>query len=165
MKTRINVGGDKRQLVIEMAGEITADTAFPKFFRENDNQKLAIQIKGIEYINSGGVRAWISWTTAMRQAFSGSEMSFELMPAIMVKQAAQIRGFLPADSKVKSFVVTYYCETCNATTDVIFEKGVSLDVSQSQDVLIKKISSTTCGACGAIAEIDAIPQDYMCLLD
>ncbi len=52
MKTRIDLSGDKHGIVIEISGEITADTAFPKIFRENEKQKLAIQVKGIDYINS-----------------------------------------------------------------------------------------------------------------
>lgn len=147
-----------------MSGEITSESPFPKIFRENDQQNIEIQFKGIDYINSGGVRAWISWTKAMRQAFLGSEMSFELLPAIMVKQAALIRGFLPTGSKVNSFIVTYYCETCQSNTEVVYEKGVSLDMSLKQNEIIAKLSNAACSSCGARAEIDAVPEDYLCLL-
>ncbi len=164
MKTKINITSDEKKMTIEMSGEITSESPFPKVMREHDEQKLEIQFKGIDYINSGGVRAWISWTKAMRQAFNGSEMSFDLIPAIMVKQAAQIRGFLPLDSKIKSFIVSYYCDHCHANLDLVFEKGINLDMSLSQSELIKTISMAKCDKCGSPAEIDAVPQDYICIL-
>ena len=161
MKTKFECRKDDSKLTLLVTGEITGETDFPSLHPDPE-RTLSIHFNDVRYINSGGVRNWISWIRKTNKAF-GTQIAFENLPPIFVRQAAQIKDFLPSNRVIESFVVPYYCSYCKTNTEILFEKDKNWNLAWDRAKLIQKLSHTICPSCSSIAEIDASPESYTIL--
>lgn len=160
MKTEITVSTANDITTVKVAGAITDQTRFPNVMAQNP-KKVIINLEKIAYISSGGVRGWMVWINAIEKGLNGaSHASLESVPSVFMKQAYHIQNFLPRGVEISSIIVPYYCDHCQSSMDVTFKKDVDLDSKLGRDDLIKKISSTKCIWCNAVADIDGNPEDY-----
>jgi anti-anti-sigma regulatory factor len=159
MGTKIDLKYEKDKMIVEFVGDIDAKTEFPNLARDAVRE-LVIDLSALGFINSGGVRSWISWIAAVNNALRGVAITFVNIPSISVRQAAQIKDFLPNGANIQSFVVPYYCDGCQTNTKVIYKNGVNWSSSWNQDEKLRKITYTKCPQCGAMIEIDAVPEHY-----
>jgi hypothetical protein len=159
MKTKIDVKFEKDKLIVEIIGEVNAQTEFPKLSR-GEIKSLVIDLNGLGYMNSGGIKSWVSWITGVNAAFRGALISFLNLPPVSVRQAAQIREFLPNGANIYSFIAPYYCDNCQTSTHITYKKGTNWSSTWEPDEKVRKISYTKCSNCGATIEIDAVPEHY-----
>jgi hypothetical protein len=155
----IDVKLKQKKIVVTLKGALNANTEFPKLTKDNANEIL-IDMDGVSYINSGGIKSWFVWFQDINQSLTGYPITFVKMPALSVRQAASIRGFIPQGSKVNSFYVPYFCESCNNNSSVLYKNGENWDSNWSREDKIKKISESRCPKCNSVVEIDAIPEHY-----
>ena len=159
MKTNFELKIDQNKLVVELKGEINAQTDFPQLTK-GGAKELVIDLAGIGYMNSGGVKNWMSWIAAVNNAFRGTAITFVNLPSVSARQAAQIKDFLPNGANIQSFIVPYYCNSCMINAKVLYKKGVNWDSSWEPEEKIRKITYTKCPTCGTMIEIDAVPEHY-----
>ena len=148
-KFEAKLNGDT--LVISMTGEITGQSHLPDIKSVNA-RKVLIDLAGLKYINSGGVRNWIVFMSQAKETLPAANFQFENFPSTFVRQVASIQGFLPPGSSVNSFFVPFYCSDCDHSTEQVFPK---------QKDLLKKIMTIPCPKCGGKMEIDAVPEHYL----
>ena len=148
-KFEANLNGET--LLVKMTGEVTGQSQLPNI-KDLKARKVMIDLAGLKYINSGGVRNWILWMAQAKEIFPDAIFQFENFPATFVKQVASIQGFLPPGSTVNSFFVPFYCPTCDHSCEKLFLK---------QKDLINQILSIPCSECSGKMEIDAVPEHYL----
>lgn len=107
---------------------------------------LTFNFKGVESINSLGVRAWVNFIKSL----SGVEVFYEECPPLVVRQMNMIPSFV-GHAKVLSVYAPYICDQCDTESLVL--------VGQNQ---FKKIpESQPCEACKkSEMELDGHPQQY-----
>ncbi len=138
-------------LMIMMSGEVTGQSQLPNT-KNLKARKLIIDLAGLKYINSGGVRNWILWMAQAKENHPDVPFQFENFPTTFVRQVASIQGFLPPGSDVNTFFVPYYCPHCDHSAEQLYTK---------QKDLLKKIMSIPCAQCGKEMDIDAVPEHYL----
>ena len=82
-------------------------------------QIMIFDFADVLMINSIGIREWVRW---IRQLPGNVIMKFRRCPRAVVEQINILEGFLPKGARVESFFVPYYCEKCDQTHNVLYEK-------------------------------------------
>lgn len=147
------------QFFIKVVGDISAMTAFPNVTLK-PNQKVTVILQDAGYVNSSGIQGWISWLSALKKKSISAKFYFQLVPANFARCAFQIRDFLPEHSIVESFITPYFCNGCEKSFHKTFIKGANWDSKWTAEDTIKNISKINCPHCGALAEIDAVPEVF-----
>ena len=142
---------DGETLLITMNGEVTGQSQLPNI-KTMHARKMLIDLAGLKYINSGGVRNWILWMARAKEILPDATFKFENFPAAFVRQVASIQGFLPPGSSVNSFYVPFFCPTCDHSCEHLFTK---------QKEIMTKIMTLPCAKCSGTMEIDAVPEHYL----
>ncbi len=144
------------QINYEFYGHIDEDTDFGKL-PLNGLKKVAIDLAGVNAINSCGIREWIKW---IRTAESGSQFIFKKAQKAIIDQINMIDGFIPKGSTVESFYVPYFCEECDTASAILFTRGKEFSSGKPE---VKQ--AIPCSNCGKNAEIDVIEAQYFRFLD
>lgn len=136
------IKGDSK--IVMLKGAIDEDTDFSPLAKLGDS--LTFNFKGIEGINSLGVRAWVNFV----KSISDKELFFEECPPIIVRQMNMIPSFV-GTAKVLSVYVPYICDSCDSETLVL--------VNHDQ---FKTVAETaTCESCKkGEMEFDGQPEQY-----
>jgi len=106
------IKGDSK--IVMLRGSIDEDTDFGPIGKLGDS--LTFNFKGIDSINSLGVRAWVNFVKSM----SDKEIFFEECPTIIVRQMNMIPSFL-SGAKVLSVYVPYVCDSCDTENLVLVQ--------------------------------------------
>jgi hypothetical protein len=157
--SKIDLKYEPDRLIVEIIGDITAQTNFPQLPR-SDIKELVIDLGQIGYVNSGGILTWKSWINAVNLAFRGVGITFKNLSSISARQASQVKDYLPNGANIYSFIVPYFCASCNLTTNILYQRGVNWNSSLDTDEKIRKLTYAKCSSCKAMVEIDAIPEHY-----
>jgi hypothetical protein len=115
------------------------------------SREAIFNFKGIESINSCGVRAWINF---LREAEKKALFSFEECTADIVSQINMIPNFR-SKSKIHSVYAAYVCEACGDRHSVLFSEGVNLPRSLNDS--IEKIS---CPKCSETMEMEELEEEF-----
>ena len=141
--------------VLTIVGEIEDSTELASN-ADAVGPNVIIDISGVTFINSVGVREWV--TLLDRLAAKGSKVTLRNVSEPMVRQMTMVieaRG----EAKVESFYAPYVCKACGE------ERGLLVDVKQHAAVLNKVIApKLPCPACGGEAELDEFPNRYLSFL-
>ncbi len=138
-------------LIYEFKGPIDEDAVFPQFDFA-DITDIVFNFDGVTVINSCGIREWIRWIRGIPENLS---MKFLKCPKVIVDQMNIVDGFLPARSQLESFYVPYFCEACNAVTEILFTAGVEFEHAQ-----VNPPQNISCTNCSKISELDVIESKY-----
>ena len=118
--------------------------------------KPVIDLGGVTFINSVGVREWITLLDEL--AKRGKAVTLRNVSEPMVRQMTMVveaRG----EATVESFYAPYSCTACGD------ERTLLIKVADHQDALTSLAPPTLpCGACGADAEFDEFPARYLAFL-
>lgn len=106
-------------LNVQMSGIIDEDADFSQH-PLSSFQNIEFNLEGVKSINSCGIREWIKWI----ETSSGSQITFEKCPKVIIDQMNMVDGFLPKNGKVLSFFVPYYNESSGAEKNILFNSGV-----------------------------------------
>jgi anti-anti-sigma regulatory factor len=82
------------------------------------NGKLVLDLGGVTFINSLGVREWVRLQTAARAA--GVKLQLRRVAEVLIHQL-NIVPAARAASEVHSFFATYVCEHCDEEQDELLE--------------------------------------------
>lgn len=90
-----------------LSGSVDEESVFPN--AAEIQGKVVMDFDKITSINSVGIRSWLQWFAQ----FSGAHFTFKNCPVALVMQMNMVEGFLPENTKVESFYVPFYCESCD----------------------------------------------------
>lgn len=116
---------------------------------------IIVDLIGVTYINSVGVRSWIRW---LQESSKTSPVILENCPVLFVKSLSSIRGMVNRNTKVASFFVPYYDEKYNERKNVLFVAGK--DFSPSGKVTLPRILNSN----NEVIEPDVIEETYFSFL-
>lgn len=136
------IKGDTK--VVMLTGVIDEDTDFTPLSKMGES--LTINFKGVDSINSLGVRAWVNFLKSM----GDKEIIFEECPPIIVRQMNMIPSFTRG-ATVQSVYVPYVCDSCDTESLVLVESSEFSNVAET----------ATCEHCNkGEMEFDGTPEQY-----
>ena len=111
---------------------------------------LILNFRNIDYINSCGIRLWVSFMTSMAE----KRISYQECPPVIVRQMNIVPSF-KLHAHVQSVYTPYICTACEATQLVLLSESVF----SKPNLVLKR--STPCSSCkkGKL-EFDAEPDQY-----
>lgn len=98
------------ELLITMSGSITEATRFEP--PDPRGRRVIIDARGIERMNSMGVRNWIDFMDHLHTRTR--DIVIRHLPPEMVAQASMIRTFI-GPSRIESFLSPWFCPGCDNT--------------------------------------------------
>lgn len=127
---------------------------------EQAGSKVRFNFKGVEFVNSSGVRAWIQF---MREFGEERTVEFEECPPDIVDQINMIPSF-SLGVEVKSVYANFVAEDCNACSGKVrqklFVRGQNMPASASDDV-----ENMVCPDCSRELRLEDEPEEYFEFLD
>ena len=128
---------------------------------------LIIDMGGINYINSIGIKNWVLWT---RKIPAGLNVAFQNCPMCIVNQMSMVVDFLPKGATVQSFYLPFFCDKCNGEKNILIEKGKDFQFATAEAPRQVKIPTAPDCVKGrepkdCELELDVIPDKYLAFLD
>jgi anti-anti-sigma regulatory factor len=127
--------------VLTLKGAIDEDSRLLDVDISNVEKELVLDLAGISHINSVGIRSWINW---IGQAQQGRQLVFRRCPRIFVMQMNMVADFLPLGTRIESFYVPYFCETCDEESEVLFTLGKDIEVGADGSTKVLYNARGTC---------------------
>lgn len=104
--------------LLVLSGVIDEEASFTKV--DKKSEILIMDLEGVEYINSCGIRDWIKW---LEEECSGyQEIIIEKCPHHIIEISNVVTSFFNDKFKVKSFYVPYYIEETDDVYNKLFER-------------------------------------------
>jgi hypothetical protein len=122
-------------------------------FFERLRGPTVINLRGVERIDSVGVRGWIE---SLRNVPAEVPLRFIECPAPLIEHINMIEGFL-CGRPLSSFYAPMACAACGDAADVLFE----VDACKR---LGGKLPPSNCARCGKPLELDEIEDRYLTFL-
>lgn len=141
-------------LKAKLSGIMNENVDFDKLFGA-EFRALELNCKGINRINSLGVKLWRNYFHKLR----GTKIKvrfFELSPEL-VHQLNHLGDFVHKDD-VESICAPYYCRSCATVTMRTFELATLGDLGQMD------LQPVPCQNCQDPAEFDEIPEEFFFFL-
>jgi len=121
-------------------------------------EEVVFDFDDVDHINSTGIKHWVQWISSVQQKNQNLKFTFINCPKPIVDQINMVDGFLPANSKVKSFKVPFFCETCDKDMTFTFVYGREYDKKDGK--LVLDIPSNRCERADCEMEPDVVEQKY-----
>jgi hypothetical protein len=141
---------------LTLAGTIDEQANLPRLLDHARDQRLVLDLGGVTFINSLGIRSWIR----MQQAAEAARLRLELVR--VAEPIVHQLNIMPAArgvSIVSSFFAPYICERCD------LEQTVLLDVrTHGTDIARKRAPAMTCADCAGNLELAEAPELYFMFL-
>lgn len=115
----------------------------------SSGQVLVFDLDEVPHFTSAGLREWL---VAIRSVAQSYYCFVKCRPAV-VSQFNMVRG-LAGQGEVVSLYLPYRCDSCGAAEDVL------LDLRREYDVVAAGTAPPRPCPCGALSELDAVPQMY-----
>ncbi|MCC6138791.1 MAG: hypothetical protein IT287_09170 [Bdellovibrionaceae bacterium] len=116
---------------------------------------IIVDLSGVTYINSVGVRLWIRW---LQEVTKQAQVVLENCPVLFVKNMSSIRGMINKNTKVASFVVPYYDDKYSERKNILFVFGK--DFFKDGSVKLPRVTNSN----NDVIEPDIIEQTYFSFL-
>jgi anti-anti-sigma regulatory factor len=154
IRGRLHIDRGEGQWVL--SGSIDETSALAELLARATANQLALDLAGVQFINSLGVRDWIRMQTdATRQ---GIAIELRRVSEPIVHQLNMIvatRG----TARVTSFFAPYACDACGR------EDSLLVDAVTHATSLTKLVPPTqTCPECGAVMAFNDFPERYFSFL-
>ncbi len=142
--------------VLMIGGSIDERAQLVQLVRSAAHGALVLDLGGVTFINSLGVREWVRFQTTARDA--GVRLELRRVAEVLIHQLNVVPAARAA-SDVKSFFTTYACEHCGE------EQAELLDVATHRATLEKLLAPPmTCHACKQPAALSDAPELYFSFL-
>ena len=132
-------------LRITLTGVIDDLVDLPPLFG-NLPKKVAIDLRGIERINSIGVRNWVE---LMGKVSADREITIEAVSYPIVMQAICVRRFF-GGAKVRSCMAPYFCPKCRRLDNVVVWR----------EEVVNGPAEKKCGSCSEPMYFDELDQYF-----
>ncbi|HTR52700.1 MAG TPA: hypothetical protein VMJ10_18425 [Kofleriaceae bacterium] len=141
---------------LALSGSIDETAALPALVARAHGGKLVIDLAGVSFINSLGVRDWIRMQQAAQQAKIAVELRRVSEPLVhQLNMIVATRG----DALVSSFYAPYACDACGR------EDSLLVDAVAHGDRLARlDPPPQTCSECGAQMAFNDFPERYFSFL-
>lgn len=104
--------------IFVISGSIDERAQLASLVQSAQGGKLVLDLGGVTFINSLGVREWVRLQTAARAA--GVKLQLRRVAEVLIHQL-NIVPAARAASEVQSFFATYVCEHCDEEQDELLE--------------------------------------------
>lgn len=156
LTVEITHSGD--DVFVSLSGILDETCSLPEF-DGGINGHLEINLERLTMINSLGCRKWAQWIKAQAQAKGG--VTLVKCSSAVVHQFNILAGFLPAQVRVDSFYVPYYCEGCGHEDRVLLTRGHEFDGASQ----LSFSEELPCPSCKSIMEMEVMRERYFKFLD
>jgi anti-anti-sigma regulatory factor len=141
---------------LALAGSIDESAAVVELVPRAVNRQLVLDLAGVTFINSLGVRDWIRMQAAAQKA--GLAVELRRVSEPLVHQLNMIIATRGA-ARVTSFYAPYACDACGR------EESLLLDAIANGDRLVRlDPPPQTCPECGAQMAFNDFPERYFSFL-
>ena len=155
VRTRAAVSSTPAGDLLTVGGDIDDNTSLTPFVAQLKRTPI-IDLGDVVFINSVGVREWITLLSELSQR--GLKVTLRNVSEPMVRQMTMVieaRG----DAAVESFYAPYTCASCGD------ERPLLLQVEANKAALEElKPPRLPCPSCGGEAEFDEFPNRYLSFL-
>jgi anti-anti-sigma regulatory factor/predicted RNA-binding Zn-ribbon protein involved in translation (DUF1610 family) len=142
--------------VLALAGAIDEHAAMAELLARAGAGRLVLDLAGVTFINSLGVRDWIRLQSAA--AAAGLAVELRRVSEVLVHQLNMIiatRG----NASVRSFFAPYACDACGR------EEALLIDTAEAAAGLARlEPPARTCPECGAAMAFNDFPERYFSFL-
>jgi len=142
--------------VISLSGEID-DQATLATLADRVGPAVTVDLGGVRFINSVGVREWIVFLAALAER--DVAVTLRNCSEAMVHQMSMVveaRG----STAIESFHAPFLCDDCAA------ERSLVLDVAANQaELRARRVPTQKCPDCGGTMRFDDFPNRYLLFLD
>ena len=139
-----------------LAGAIDEHARLADLVSRARGGRLTLDLDGIRFINSVGVREWIRLQDAVTRA--GVRVELRRVPELLVHQLNIVTG-ARGTAVVTSFYAPYVCDDCD------HEQPVLLDVTaHGRELARKRVPQVPCSSCGAQMTLADPPEIYLSCL-
>lgn len=120
-------------------------------------KKVQIDLSGVNYMNSVGVKNWITWTTRFP-----NDLQIELhnCPTLIVSQVNMVAGFLPNNGTVESLTAPFNCATDNREVGVVLTRGKEYQYASSSQTSSINLPTVNCPKCNKPMELDVVEAKF-----
>jgi anti-anti-sigma regulatory factor/ribosomal protein S27E len=141
---------------LALRGAIDEATGLPELLARARGPRLVLDLAGVTFINSLGVRDWIRMQLAAQRTGVAIELRRVAEPIVhQLNMIVATRGA----AKITSFFAPYTCPSCGR------EDAVLLDVAAHAAALGRRQPPVVaCTECGATLEFNDFPERYFSFL-
>jgi anti-anti-sigma regulatory factor len=156
METRGRMQIIERDGVMSLSGAIDEAAGLTELVSRARDQRVVLDLAGVTFINSLGVRDWIR----MQQAFTERrvEVALRAVSEPLVHQLNMIvatRG----TARVLSFFAPYACDTCGREDSLLVDA-----VAHAAALSRLEAPPQTCAECGGVMAFNDFPERYFSFL-
>ena len=141
---------------VTLSGEVD-DQATLSDLATQLGKKVVVDLGGVRFINSVGVREWIVFLGAL--ADRGVKVILRNCSEPMVHQMSMVveaRG----SAEVESFHAPFLCDDCASERSLVLAVAPNLDALRA-----RKVPAQKCPDCGGTMHFDDFPNRYLLFLD
>ncbi|MCB0407378.1 MAG: hypothetical protein KDD34_04180 [Bdellovibrionales bacterium] len=125
-------------------------------------KKLIIDLEKVNYINSVGIKNWITWTRKIPE--DCDVLLRNVLPSV-VNQINVVVGFLPPRSTLESIQVPYYCDTCNKEESLLYQLGQHYFMAtETEEGRVVHPEDVACGKPDCTFTTDVLESKYFAFL-
>ncbi len=141
---------------IALAGALDETSNLPELLRHASSGRLVLDLAGVAFINSLGVRDWIRLQAAAQQQRLEVELRRVAEPLVhQLNMIIATRG----SARVSSFFAPYACDACGR------EESLLVDAIAHAAALSRlEAPPQTCPECGAQMAFNDFPERYFSFL-
>jgi anti-anti-sigma regulatory factor len=154
MRGRITL--DRHGDVIVLSGAIDEAARLGELLALAHHGQLVLDLAGITFINSLGVRDWIHLQTAAQRA--GITLELRRVSEPLVHQLSMIVATRAA-SKVTSFFAPYACDSCGREDSLLIDA-----VAHAAQLVHQRAPTMVCSECGGPMAFNDFPERYFSFL-
>jgi hypothetical protein len=156
METRGRMTIDAQGDALLLAGSIDESAALHELVGRAVNNRLVLDLGGVTFINSLGVRDWIRMQAAAQKANLAVELRRVAEPLVhQLNMIIATRG----NAQVTSFFAPYACDACGR------EESLLIDAVANAASLVKlEPPAMKCPECGAQMAFNDFPERYFSFL-
>lgn len=108
-------------------------------------QEIILDLGGVTYINSIGVKQWIIWTNKIPATCTVKIVN---SPFVIASQASMVVGFVTKNMHFETLRLPYACESCNFEETYLASRGKDFEYAQGGEAASIKIpEEMTCSKC------------------
>jgi anti-anti-sigma regulatory factor len=142
--------------VLAISGSIDETSGLPELVERARDRRLVLDLGGVAFINSLGIRDWIRLLTAAQRA--GIAVELRRISEPMVQQLNMIIAARGA-ARVASFFAPYACDACGHEDTVLVDA-----IAHARALAALAAPAMDCPACGAGMAFNDFPERYFSFL-
>lgn len=122
---------------------------------------VKMDLSGVSYINSVGVKNWIMWTGKFPESLV---IEFHGCPSLIVNQVNMVLGFLPNNGTIESLSAPYVCEDCSREETVELLRGRDYQYASLTEAFKFQSPKVMCPKCNKQMELDGVESKFFSFL-